>query len=181
MLERRGGQLNELIGNLLDEALSDAGMTRLTPVDLEWRDALARWTELATLDTGRDVALHLPDSPVVGSGDAVKLERVVVNLLSNAAKFSDPSTPIDVTLAVDGDDVVVTVTDHGIGIPADELERIFDRFHQVDGKPTRAVGGFGIGLSLTRHFVTAHGGTIDVESQLGRGTTFTVRLPTTCS
>ncbi|HUP85955.1 MAG TPA: ATP-binding protein [Acidimicrobiales bacterium] len=177
MLDRRGGQLNQLIGNLLDEALSDAGMTRLALVDINWCEALARWAELATLDTGRAVTLHLPQADVVGLGDAVKLERVVVNLLSNAAKFSDPSTPIDLSLSVEEDDVIVTVADHGIGIPPEEHDRIFDRFHQVDGRSTRTVGGFGIGLSLTRHFVAAHGGSVSVASRIGRGTTFMVRVP----
>lgn len=176
-LSRRAGQLTELIGNLLDQAQADGGATRLSVVDVEWGSALTRWVEVATLETGRSIDLRLPDEPLPGRVDAVKLERVVVNLLSNAAKFSAPETPIEVTLDTDGSDVVLSVVDHGIGIAPEEVPRIFDRFHQVDSGATRSVGGFGIGLSLAKHFVAVHGGTVTVESQPGQGATFTVRIP----
>lgn len=176
-LARRAAQLTELIGNLLDQALADGGATRLSVVDIEWRAAVTRWAEVATLETGRAIELRLPDDPLAGRVDAVKLERVVVNLLSNAAKFSPPDSPIVLTLGADGSDVELTVADHGIGIAPDELPKIFDRFHQVDSGTTRTVGGFGIGLSLAKHFVTVHGGTVSVESQPGHGSTFTVRIP----
>ncbi len=176
-LSRRAGQLTELIGNLLDQAQADGGATRLSVVDIEWRTALTRWVEVATLESGRSIDLHLPDEPLPGRVDAVKLERVVVNLLSNAAKFSAPESPIAVTLDTDGGDVVISVVDRGLGIAAEELPHIFDRFHQVDSGSTRSVGGFGIGLSLAKHFVAVHGGTVSVESQPGHGSTFTVRIP----
>lgn len=180
-LERRARQLSALIENLLEEALADAGATRLTITDLDWAAAVTRWADVAALDTGRSPSLHLPHGPIPGSGDAVKLERVVVNLLSNAAKFSEPGTPIDLTLDVEDEVVVLVVADHGIGIPPVELPRVFERFHQVDGGATRTAGGFGIGLSLVDHFVAVHGGTITVTSDVGRGTTFTVRLPRTAA
>ncbi len=177
-LERRASQLTELIGNLLDEALADAGATRLVLSDIDWVEAVIRWADVAALDSGRPVTLRLPETPIYGHGDAVKLERVVVNLLSNAAKFSDPTAPIELTLMSDGDGGArIAVTDHGIGIAPEELALVFDRFHQVDGGATRTVGGFGIGLSLAQHFVTAHGGTIEVVSAPGAGSTFTVHLP----
>ncbi len=176
-LARRAGQLTELIGNLLDQAQADGGATRLSVVDIEWGAAVTRWVDVATLETGRPIDVRLPDEPLSGRVDSVKLERVVVNLLSNAAKFSTPESPIELTLASDGADVVLTVVDHGIGIAAEELPHIFDRFHQVNSGSTRTVGGFGIGLSLTKHFVAVHGGTVTVESRPGHGSTFTVRIP----
>ena len=178
-LERRASHLCDLIDNLLDEALADAGATRLVIGPIDWREAVTRWAEMAQLQAGREITLILPAGSVTGVGDAAKLERVVANLLSNAAKFSDPGTPITVALRNDdaSNDVIIEVRDQGIGIPDEQLDRIFDRFYQVDGGATRSAGGFGIGLSLTRHFVEAHGGTISVWSRQGQGTTFTVRLP----
>jgi two-component system, OmpR family, sensor kinase len=123
----------------------------------------------------------VPDEPVTGAGDAVKLERIAANLLSNAAKFSAAPSPIEMTLRDNADEgwVELAVTDYGVGIPEDQLERIFERFLQLDGGTTREVGGFGIGLSLTRNLVQAHGGTISVQSVVGSGSTFTVRIPKT--
>ena len=121
--------------------------------------------------------MQIPAGSVRGVGDVVKLERVVSNLLSNAAKFSEPDKPIVIALSADDRNVLVEVTDHGRGIAPSELDRIFDRFYQVEGGTTRDAGGFGIGLSLTKHFVDAHGGSITVRSRVGQGTTFTVVIP----
>jgi signal transduction histidine kinase len=179
-LERRSDHLSELIGDLLDEAVADAGETRLAIGPIDWNDAVRRWAEIVTLQTDREVTLSLPPQPVTGAGDAVKLERVVVNLLSNAAKFSPPETAIELELSCGAGldaNIEVAVIDHGIGIAPDQLDRIFDRFHQVDGGSTRVAGGFGLGLSLARHFVEAHGGTLTVKSAPGEGSTFVVRVP----
>jgi two-component system OmpR family sensor kinase len=180
-LERRSENLAELIESLLEQAVAASGATRLAVGTIDWRQAIVHWTDAARAQTGRgaDITLHLPepDGPIVGSGDAGKLERVVTNLLSNAAKFSTPGTPITVTLSDDGDWIEIEVDDRGEGIPEDELARVFERFHQVDSGPTRAAGGVGIGLSLVQHFVEAHGGTITVASRVGDCSTFTVRIP----
>ena len=176
-LERRAQHLSDLIQDLLDEAVADAGETRLAIGPIDWCAALAAWAEQAEQQYGRPVTLVVPDQAIRGTGDAVKLERVVANLLSNAAKFSPPGTPIELALRAEGDWVHVEVTDAGVGITPGELDRVFDRFHQVDAGLTRPAGGFGIGLSLTRHFVEAHGGTITVRSAPGKGSTFGVHLP----
>jgi signal transduction histidine kinase len=177
VLQRRSEHLIDLISDLLDEALADAGATRLVVEPIDWKAALRRWAELAELQTGRPVTLELPDEEVHGTGDAVKLERVAINLLSNAAKFSPADTPITVRLVTRTSSIRIEVRDEGIGIAPEEADRIFERFHQVDGGPTRASGGFGIGLSLARHFVLAHAGDLHVESRPGEGATFIVELP----
>jgi signal transduction histidine kinase len=176
-VERRAAHLCELIDNLLDEAEAGTGSTRLTVETIEWRDALTRWAELVQIQTGREITLRLPSSPVHGVGDRTKLERVVSNLLSNAAKFSMAGTAIMLGLSADDGTVTVQVTDRGVGISDEQLANIFDRFFQVEGGATRTVGGFGLGLSLVRHFVEAHHGQIEVRSALGIGSTFTVTLP----
>ncbi len=176
-VERRAGHLCNLIDNLLDEAEAGTGATRLTVETIEWRDTITRWAEVVQMQTGRPVTLHLPAMPVHSIGDRAKLERVVTNLLTNAAKFSVAGSPIVVALSAGDDTVTLEVTDKGVGISDDQLPHIFDRFFQVDGGATRTVGGFGLGLSLVKHFVDAHGGHIDVRSTLGSGSTFTVTLP----
>jgi signal transduction histidine kinase len=176
-LDRRSTHLCELIDSLLDEVVAEAGATRLALSEVELRDALARWADLTQLQTGRKITLRLPAAPVVASIDVVKMERVVTNLLSNAAKFSTPADEVELGLDADDDCVRITVTDRGVGISEQALPHIFDRFYQADGGATRSVGGFGIGLSLVHHFVEAHGGTIAVNSVVGEGSTFTVTLP----
>jgi signal transduction histidine kinase len=103
-------------------------------------------------------------------------EKVVLNLLSNALKFTF-SGGIAVRLQRDGDVVRLTVSDTGTGIPADELPRLFERFHRVADARGRSGEGSGIGLAMVRELVALHGGTVDARSTVGAGTTFTVTLP----
>ena len=111
------------------------------------------------------------------TGDPDMLERMLVNLLSNALKFTPAHGRIDVLLSRKGDEVQITVSDTGIGIPADKVNRIFDRFYQVDGDLTRRHGGTGIGLSLVKEIVTLHQGHINVHSKVGEGTSFHIVFP----
>jgi signal transduction histidine kinase len=103
-------------------------------------------------------------------------ERIVLNLLSNAFKFTHSGT-IDVRVSDDGDVGVLAVSDTGVGVPEEHLGRLFERFHRVPGTEGRSYEGSGIGLALVRDLVELHGGTIEVTSEVGRGTTFTVRIP----
>ncbi|MGI8682549.1 MAG: sensor histidine kinase [Mycobacteriales bacterium] len=176
-LEQRSADLSELVESLLDEAVAAAGALRLALSRIEWQPTLTRWVRTAEQLSGRRVELSMPAEPVISVGDPAKLERVVANLLGNAAKFSPSDSRIGARLSLDDDCVQLEVVDSGIGIRADELPRIFERFYQADGSPTRSVGGVGIGLSLVKHFVTAHGGTVSAQSRAGLGSTFTVRLP----
>jgi two-component system, OmpR family, phosphate regulon sensor histidine kinase PhoR len=107
--------------------------------------------------------------------DPPRLEQVLVNLIHNAIKFTPPGGMVDLTAQPDGDYVCFTVQDTGVGIPADELERIFERFYKADR--ARSSGGTGLGLSISRHLVEAHGGRIWAESEEGRGSAFHFTLP----
>jgi len=102
--------------------------------------------------------------------------EVVANLVDNAIKYSNEGT-ITVRLEDGGEEAVLTVADQGIGIPSEHLDRVFERFYRVDKGRSRAKGGTGLGLSIVKHIVEAHGGKVSVQSRLGEGSTFTVRLP----
>jgi len=102
---------------------------------------------------------------------------VLGNLLENAVKYSPRQQPCELGVRPDGDRLVLWVRDHGAGIPRSELERIFDRFYQVDDSDTRPVTGIGLGLHLVRELVGVLGGTIEVETRPGAGSRFTVVLP----
>jgi two-component system sensor histidine kinase SenX3 len=123
------------------------------------------------------VALEEPDPPVVVLGDRRQLTSAVYNLLENAVKFSPEGGDVSCIGQVDGDDVVVIVEDHGIGIPSRDLERIFERFYRVDAGRSRSSGGTGLGLAIVRHVASNHRGSVQVESREGEGSTFTFRLP----
>lgn len=177
MLVRRSEELTGLIESLLDEALAESNGLLLQLSSLDWCADLERWVATARRQTARSISLALPDLPITSMADPAKVERIVMNLLSNAAKFSAAGTAIRCALTYDDGAVSISVADDGIGVPLAEQERIFDRFYQVDVEPTRQRGGFGIGLALVRRFAEAHGGTVSVRSRPGLGSTFVVRLP----
>ncbi len=121
--------------------------------------------------------VDLPDEPVPFLGDRDMLERVVINLLSNAVKFTPEGGRVTVRLTVEGADIVLSVADTGIGIPLQEQERLFSRFFRSSLAQERAIPGSGLGLSIAHAIIEQHGGSVDLESAPGVGTTFWVRLP----
>ena len=171
-------RLARLVYDLLDlRRLEERDPLERTPVDLA---ELARQTVADLVDRAerRDVelAVDAPDRAVIAgvSGD---LELVVKNLVANAIQYNRPGGEVELRLTLEPDAAVLTVRDTGIGIPRRDLDRIFERFYRVDAARSRQTGGTGLGLSLVRHAVEGHGGTIAVDSRLGQGTIFTVRLP----
>jgi two-component system OmpR family sensor kinase len=120
-----------------------------------------------------DVASDLP----IIEGDATLLRRVIDNLVDNARKYSEPKSPITLRVRREGDGVMIVVIDRGMGIDAADLPHIFTPFFRADRSRTRKTGGVGLGLALVRRIVTAHGGSVDVTSEVGRGTEMCVHLP----
>jgi signal transduction histidine kinase len=127
----------------------------------------------AGLDLQSDISARVP----IVLGDAEHLRRVVDNLIGNALKFTPSGGRVAVRLSSRDGQVVFQVADTGIGIASEHLERIFERFYQVDGTTRRTHGGCGLGLALVKEIVEKHGGGVSVESQPGQGSTFTVQLP----
>ena len=131
----------------------------------------------AALQAGLTLDQDISARPLVVKGDVTQLRRVFDNLLTNAIKFTPSGGRVAVRLFLDISHAVIEVADTGIGIPADKLDRIFERFYQVDGSATRRYGGIGLGLALVKEIVEAHGGWGTVESSVGGGSTFRVHLP----
>jgi two-component system phosphate regulon sensor histidine kinase PhoR len=105
------------------------------------------------------------------------LEQAVINLLDNAIKYSEPGSEVQVLGSQSSREVTITVSDHGCGISAEHLPRIFERFYRVDKARSRKLGGTGLGLAIVKHIIQAHGGRVTVKSTLGVGSTFTIHLP----
>jgi two-component system sensor histidine kinase SenX3 len=124
------------------------------------------------------VAECLPDELVI-AGDRRQLISALSNLLDNAVKYSDPGGSVEVEAVAADDVVVISVADHGIGIPNRDIERVFERFYRVDQARSRQTGGTGLGLAIVRHVVANHHGSVEVESRLGEGSRFTLRIPAT--
>ena len=122
------------------------------------------------------VADAVPDELRI-SGDRRQLTSALSNLLDNAVKYSDPGGSVELEATQVGDEVVISVADHGIGIPARDIERVFERFYRVDQARSRQTGGTGLGLAIVRHVVANHHGSVEIESRLGEGSRFTLRLP----
>jgi signal transduction histidine kinase len=110
-------------------------------------------------------------------GDETQLTSMFSNLVENAVKYTPSGGRVEVTAGTDEDEVIVRISDTGIGIPAENLARIFERFYRVDKARSKETGGTGLGLSIVRHVAENHGGRVTVESTLGEGSTFTVHLP----
>ena len=172
-------RLSRLTDNLLTLARADAGeaLVRRKPVDVA---AIAHEVcrKLAPLSEQRKVPLACEASePAVVPGDAVALEQMILNLTENALRYTPSGESATVRVTKTGAEVVAEVADHGSGISAEHLPHLFERFYCVDKARSREFGGAGLGLSIVKTLAAAHGGSVEVRSEVGRGSTFTVRLP----
>lgn len=171
-------RLNELIGNFLDmqrlKGQSGAGCVEMVSV----ADLLQQGVKLFTINKGMhrvtiDCAPNLP--PV--KGDSEKLHQVMINLLSNACKYSPPGSTVSVGASLSEDQIIITIKDEGIGIPAEMRDKVFEKFFRIDNSDRRMVGGTGLGLALVKDIIDAHGGRIWIESRTPKGSTFYIALP----
>jgi len=181
MMGRQLAHMVRLIDDLMDVSRISHGQIELklerVTVATILRDAVEASQALVDGEN-HALVVELPDAPIWVRGDLTRLAQVVSNLINNAAKYSPPGSHIRVTACVEASHVVVVVVDDGTGIAADDLAKVFDLFSQVHRTVERAQGGLGIGLSLVKNLVMQHGGSVTAESAgLGRGSTFTVRIP----
>jgi len=171
----------KLIDDLLDIARVQTGKLHLEKQPVQLVRIIEDAIDAFQRDLGAQQLVlerHLDPEAGVVLGDPTRLEQVVINLLANAVKFTPPGGRIGVTLERDGEYALIEVRDSGVGIDADDLPYIFERFAQVGGSSARAHAGLGLGLTIVRHLVEVHGGTVAASSQgKGRGATFAVRLP----
>ena len=179
ILRRQGEILTRLVNDLLDVSRLSTGKVHLDRLPVNLDELARRSVDAVRLRTGRaDIMLRCGSRPSWIDGDPVRLEQVLLNLLTNAVKYTPPAGAIRVECGQDGPFAVVTVADEGVGIAPDLLPHVFDMFKQADVTLNRAQGGLGIGLTLVRTLVDMHGGEVLAESPgLGRGSRFTVRLP----
>jgi CheY-like chemotaxis protein len=180
-IERNANFLARLIGDLLDASRIIRGKLEVDREPMDLRTAAAQAVESLRGDADRrGIRLQHEqlDAPIVVRGSLERLEQAISNLLGNALKFSPDESEIAVAVGLDGRFAVVTITDHGEGIPKEVLPRIFQRFHQGDGSNNRRHGGLGLGLAIVRSIVELHGGRVAATSDgVGLGSTFTMRIP----
>jgi PAS domain S-box-containing protein len=180
-IERNAMLQAQLVSDILDMSRILAARFRLVVRPVELAPLIAAAIEsLMPAARAKDLRVRPVLDPSAGPvlGDPDRLQQVFWNLLSNAIKFSHAGGTVQAQLRVDGDSVEVAIEDEGVGIPADFLPHVFELFRQRDSSNTRAHGGLGLGLSVVRHLVELHGGTVRAHSAgEGRGATFVVRLP----
>jgi len=173
-------RLHDLIMDMLQLARVEAGQEVFDITDVNVAD-IAQWSvdslrDKATAKEIRLVVESAEDDEVYVRADEEGLRTIVGNLVDNAVKYSGKPGDVLVRWLTDGDQVAISVQDHGIGIPQEAQDRIFERFFRVDKARSREMGGTGLGLSIVKHLASSFGGSVDIESAPGEGSTFTVRL-----
>ena len=179
VIERQIEQLARLVDDLLDVARITRGKISLRREVLDVEEAVRRAVEAThplAAAKRHTVKVEVRER-VAADADRTRLEQMISNLLTNAAKYTDPDGHITVVVDRDGSDATVSVTDDGIGVPPAMLPRIFEAFLQVEPSLDRSAGGLGVGLTVVSRLAALHGGRVDATSELGKGSTFTVRLP----
>jgi len=172
-------RLNTLLGDLIEISRIESGEMKMSFRYFDLADFL-RTTIAELLPAARQKNIELTiagaDVEVQGFGDKERLKQVMVNLIDNATKYTAAGGSIVVTCREEPNNVRITVKDSGVGIAAEHLPRIFERFYRVDRERSREAGGTGLGLAIVKHIVEAHGSKVEIESEVGKGTTFSFSL-----
>ncbi len=170
-------RMDNLVKNLLTLAdLENLPDSRFQECDLVALAEACRQVVLAVYEDAQ-IVIEKSHETIVVAADPDILELAIINLLDNAAKYSNPPAQITIRLVNEGEEASISISDQGIGIPPADLEHIFERFYTVDKARSRRLGGAGLGLSIVRTIIEKHHGTISVTSIAGKGTTFSIRLP----
>jgi len=175
-IERSARQLDRLMGDLLDLSRLERDQPELDPLSLDLlvREELERFRPVAE-EEGIELSMELTPTQIAGSRRDVAI--AVRNLLDNAIRYTGAGGSVGAVLETVGGEAVLRISDTGDGISTRDLGRVFERFYRVDTARSRSTGGTGLGLAIVKHVVESHRGSVEVESELGRGSVFTVRLP----
>jgi heavy metal sensor kinase len=179
IVSRETRQMSSLIDQLLTLARADAGKEQWNFAEVDLGRLITNLsidTEILCQEKGLSFQLGQTQDLVV-KGDEARLRELFMNLLDNAIRYTSAPGTVSLSLRREGQMAVVSITDTGIGIPPEDIPFIFERFYRVDKSRSRAEGGIGLGLAICQHIAEAHGGKIEVESQMGTGSTFSVWLP----
>ena len=180
IIERNAQRLQRLVDDLLDLSRMDSGKARLdieqVSVDALLKTVLAAHQEQARRRGVRFVIQIGAEAQSV-EADRGALEQILSNLVENEVKYASGKSTVTVATAVEDEQFVITISDSGPGIAEQHLSRLFERFYRVDAGRSRELGGTGLGLAIVKHLLEAHSGSISVESELGKGTTFRLVLP----
>jgi two-component system, OmpR family, sensor kinase len=176
--QRAAQRMRRLIESLLELARLDAGQEPMQRVRFDLSETIRDCVELIRpLADERKITIHCNLPMFQCDGDPDRLAQVITNLLTNAIQYNEKEGRVQVGVTAEKGMAVLTVADTGQGIPTDDLPHIFDRFYRVDKSRSGSAGRTGLGLAISKAIVAAHSGNIEATSQLGVGTTFTVRLP----
>ena len=179
LISQEAVYMSALVDKLLFLARSDTGKEQLDFEAVNLKQLLtdlASETEMLCQEKGLQFELG-PLEDLIVRGDKVKLKQLFLNLLDNAIRYTPSAGTVSISVAKEGETAVVTIRDTGIGIPKEHIPHIFERFYRMDKARSRTEGGAGLGLSICQHIVEVHSGRIEVESQVGQGSTFSVFLP----
>jgi two-component system sensor histidine kinase SenX3 len=176
-LEREARRLSRIVADLLDLSRLESGseLTEHVRIDAIVREEAERFDD-AGHEAGVRVSVRAPQ-PATVAGAARDLSLLVRNLIDNAVRYTPTGGAVEIEVDAHDEEATLSVWDTGVGIPARDLPRVFERFYRVDRARSRETGGTGLGLSIVRHVAENHGGSVEVTSELGTGSTFTVRLP----
>ena len=172
-------RIAHIVDQLLTLARADAGKEKLTLKEVNLNELISELCsdiEILCRDKGLEFRLNRVEDLVV-NGDDTKLRQLFLNLLDNAIRYTSSGGNIAVSVYREGQMAVVSISDTGIGISQEDLPHIFDRFYRVDKVRSPSEGGSGLGLAICRQIAEAHGGKIEVQSEFGKGSTFSVFLP----
>jgi signal transduction histidine kinase len=180
MMERNAQSLIELVNDLLDASKLESGALRLDIASIDLGglvDEVRETMEPMAREKGITMEEHLGHELPPVEADRPKLRRIIVNLLSNAVKFTGKGGTVQLKAEPIGDQVRISISDTGVGIAPEDVERLFDKYEQARSRATRGEKGTGLGLYITKQLVELHGGEIKVTSEVGRGSTFSFTLP----
>lgn len=177
-IESETHRMTQMVDDLFELSGIETRSLMQTQVNLcEVVAEVERIISTVALHSGIAIKTHFDDKPMLVLGDKSQLLSAISNLAENAIKYSNAGGIVEMTLSHEGGDVVLSVSDQGIGIPADSLPRIFERFYRVDRARSRGTGGSGLGLSIAWHVISNHHGTLSATSIEGEGSVFLVKLP----